>query len=277
MATWNAGALLHGVPATRRSKLWFLRGVMAQSDVVALQEVHGNVEALKMELAPLLGGWFVAMTAHDDFTSGGTAMLVRRGALGDDVELVDEELHRGRALAVTARRGASSVTWVSLHHFGMSVAEVNRFSGRVRQLVDDAQWDPMNRLVVLMGDLNYDAPAEAPWRSAGGRGAHRCGPASLRAVVAAMTELQQPHPSRCELAHGIVLSRMDRCYISVPGWLLLAMVARVWAHSNPVALHRRGVSDHSPIMAHLLPRARVARGTGACRNGWRILPSMRRG
>lgn len=158
------------------------------------------------------------------------------------------------------------MTWISLHHFGMSVAEVNRFSVRVGQLVDDAQRDPMNRLVVLTGDFNFDAPAEAPWRSAGGRGAHRCGPASLRAVVAAMTELQQPDPSRCELAHGIVFSRIDRCYVSAPGWLLLAMVLRVWAHSNPVALHRRGVSDHSPVMAHILPRARVARGTG----NWRL-------
>lgn len=250
---------MHGVPATRRKKLGFLRGVMAHSDVVALQEVHVNAEALKLELAPMLRERFLAMTAHDDPASGGTALLVRREALGEGVELVVEELHKGRALAVTAWRGASAVTVVSLHHFGM-LAEMNRVSVRVRQLVDAAQRDPMNRLVVLAGDFNYDAPEEAPWRSTGGRGAHRIGPASLRAVVATMTELQQRHPTRRELAHGIVYSRIDRCYVSAPWWLLLAMMARVWAHSDLVALHRRGVSDHSPVLAHLLPRARVARG-----------------
>lgn len=71
--------------------------------------------------------WFVAMTAHDDVAIGGIALLVRRAASEEEVEFVVEELHNGRALAVTARRYGSSLTTT----FGMSIAQVNRVSVNV--------------------------------------------------------------------------------------------------------------------------------------------------
>lgn len=148
---------------------------------------------------------------------------------------------------------------MALHQFGMGVADINRVAAWMNAAVAAAQCDPMNRLVILAGDFNYDAPEEAPWRSVGGRGVHRSGPASLRAVTARMTELQQQHPMRCELAHGVVFSRIDRVYVSIPGWLLAAMTTRVWTHSDPVALHKKGISDHSPVIAQVQPRARIAR------------------
>lgn len=65
---------------------------------------------------------------------------------------------------------------VALHHYGMSVASVNTLSRRIRAIAEEAQRDPLNRLIVV-GD-NYDAPEEAPWRLTGGRSAHRSAIAS---------------------------------------------------------------------------------------------------
>lgn len=116
VATWNARALLHGLPATRRRKVGFLRGVMAQCDAMALQEVHVNAEALRIELAPLLGTWVVAMSGHADIASGGTAVLLRRAAFVDDAEITSTELNKGWILMVKIAKGEAATTIVALHH-----------------------------------------------------------------------------------------------------------------------------------------------------------------
>lgn len=238
----------------------FLRGVMAQCDVLALQEVHVNGDALRIELAPMLGAWEVAMSAHADIASGGTAVLVRRAAFMEGAEISSEELHKGRILMVRIAQGDAVTSIAAVHNYGMSVAEVNSAAATVRAELIVAQQAPLTRMLIMIGDFNFDAPDEAPWRSTGGFGVHRPGPASLRSLAASMVEMQQRRSTRCELANGIVHSRIDRIYISVPGWLLLAMSARAWASGDPVLLHRRGISDHVPVVAQLLPRARQARG-----------------
>lgn len=141
----------------------------------------------------------------------------------------------------------------------MSIAEVSGAGATIRDELTAAQQDPMNRLLILAGDFNYDAPDEAHWRSEGGMGVHRPGPASLRYIAAAMVELQQKRSTRSELAHGTVHSRIVRLYVSVPGWLSLAMSARAWTIGDPVVLHRQGISDHVLDVAHLLPKARTVR------------------
>lgn len=229
---------------------------MAQCDVLALLEVHLNVEALRLEMAPLLVEWILEMTSHADMATGGTAMLVRRAAFQHDAVRHVEVLHPRRALAVRLEAGEGRITLIALHLFGMLVAETNAMARRVRGLVVDAQDDPARAMVVMAGDYNVDAPEEAPWRSAGDRGAHRPGPAALRGVAAMMTELHQAHPTRCEMTNGLTLSRIDRIYVSAPGWLLLALVVRVWLHVDPVTLHKRGASDHAPVLAQIMPRAR---------------------
>lgn len=70
MATWNARALLHVTAGLRRRKLATLRGILAQCDILALLEVHLNVEALQIEMAPLLCEWILEMTSDEDMATG---------------------------------------------------------------------------------------------------------------------------------------------------------------------------------------------------------------
>lgn len=186
---------------------------------------------------------------HEDAATGGTALLVHRAAFVNEVHIATEVLHGGRAVAVTISVGDLELTVIALHHCGTSVAAVNAMSQRIREMVDDAQRDPLHKLAVLFGDFNYDVPEEVPWRSTGARSASRPGPASLRGVAAAMTELHQPNATRCEMANGVVLSCINRVYVSAPGWLLVAMIAGVRIMHDPNILHKRGLSDHSPVVA----------------------------
>lgn len=101
------------------------------------------------------------MTAHEDAATRGTALLVRRAAFAAEANIATEVRHDGRALAVTMSSGASMLTAVALHHYDMTVASANTLSRRIREIVDEAQRDPMNKLAVLDGDFNYDAPEEA--------------------------------------------------------------------------------------------------------------------
>lgn len=110
----------------------------------------------------------------------------------------------------------------------------------------------------MTGDFNYDSPEGAPCRSAGGRGARRA-PTCVSQPRAAMTEMHQAHPTMCEMANGLVLSRIDRIYVSALGWLLVALAARAWAHGDLVSLHKRCVSDHAPVIAQVMPRTRLPR------------------
>lgn len=65
-----------------------------QWEVLVLQEFRVNGEALRLELAPLLREWIVAMTVHVDAATGSTAVLVRRVAFQQGAEAQVEVLHR---------------------------------------------------------------------------------------------------------------------------------------------------------------------------------------
>lgn len=115
-----------------------LGGVLSQCDVLALQEVHVNAVALRLELATILGDWIVEMTAHVDAATGGTALLVRRTAFSQGAVHQAEVLHRGRALAVPMEKEGVDLTLVSVHIYGMNIAEANAFARRIPEMVTAA-------------------------------------------------------------------------------------------------------------------------------------------
>lgn len=101
-------------------------------DILALQEVRFNGEALHLELAPFLGEWHMARRAPEDAGRGGIEMLVRRAAFAPRAEAHIEVLHCGRALAGRMQKGEAWITMVSIHHYGMSVTELKALSRRIR-------------------------------------------------------------------------------------------------------------------------------------------------
>lgn len=156
-----------------------------------------------------------------------------------------------------SQRGESVVTVVPVHMFGMGVARANIEGSRLASIVKHAQADPPRKVAIFLGDWNVDAPGEAPISASGERGQSRAGPAALRAVLGKMVEAHQPRPTRADPGAGTLTSRIDRIYISTPGWLLLRMDVRAWADKDPLWLHARGISDHAPVFVRVAPKGRV--------------------
>lgn len=214
-----------------------------------------NREALEIELATLSSERRIFLTSHEDLRTGGTALLVRVAAFEAGCTFTVGVIEKGRVLAVRAQHRESSVTLVSVHNFGMSIGRANAVAAGLMTIVSGAQADPLRQVAILPGDWNFDAPGEALLSASGERGHLRVGPAALRAVLGNMFEAHQPRPTRADPGAGL-MSRIDRIYISIPGWILLRMDVRAWAEEDPLWLHLRGISDHAPVFMRIAPRRR---------------------
>lgn len=158
-------------------------------------------------------------------------------------------------------RGDVQVAVACIHNYCMDLRRSNAVAARLQRLRAWAEDTPLVRLLVVLGDHNFDAPHERPARVApaadGGvtsRSQHRAGPAAWRALFGAMVELAQPAHTRMSEGAVPALSRIDRVYISAPPWIILQLEAQVGTIGTVDSFVARSISDHAPVTAVLAPR-----------------------
>lgn len=143
IGTWNARALLHGVPGTRRQKLSGLRGVVLRCALLPLYEVHVKRSALHRARATHGG---VDLSHGRASGRGDERHLVRRGGSSTEEE-------RSRCALIIMAHGSR---WWS-----------STATGRWRRSTVEALDSPATKVAFVVGDFNYDA-ADCDWQGARG-------------------------------------------------------------------------------------------------------------
>lgn len=216
-------------------------GQLKDLDILMVQEVHGSEEEFAQEMASLSGQFVWVFSGGGAGDTGGVAIVVRRSLVA---ELVSEEMVGGRMLRATVRC-RSGATWhrVNLHNFGH----------RVKQLAVEAMASPLDTVLWVAGDMNADAPGEgvraAPHlqRGSGASAPRRRAHASLESLLKMLTEVDQPVATRMAEAASAALSRIDRIYVSAPGWVIQQL--RIYSHIDrpPDRMLADRLSDHSLV------------------------------
>jgi len=102
----RAGAApIHKDPRRLRTKLRYLDMVLAKSTIVGIQETHGTVEKMRLELAQYRLQWRIFVSASANPNSGGVILFFRKSAFPSDARFLLEAIVPGRVLKVSVRTG----------------------------------------------------------------------------------------------------------------------------------------------------------------------------
>jgi endonuclease/exonuclease/phosphatase family metal-dependent hydrolase len=206
-----------------------LRDIVISSDIIALQETHGNDTAA----AKLISnnnltheGFF---SGHPDQATGGCILLIRNRLLGPDQQTEHTILLPGRAQQVRVSRRGASITIFNVHNEKINRSQKRRLHRSISRATSYAAADLTGAsFVVLLGDFNYVPLGECPIRVPPRADVALVpAPASVaearrwRDVLAPFTEIYQDAPTRVGPIGTAALpamlgSRIDRIYISLP-------------------------------------------------------------
>jgi exonuclease III len=124
LASWNSTAFLHKYPLKRKCRMTIFHATLRETDIVALQEVHGGTEAFVAACPEVFALWHVWALAGPSAATGGVAILVRRARFphlsGIDVQV----LSPGRCLRVQFDCGDEKLSIWSLHNQALPPAEL---------------------------------------------------------------------------------------------------------------------------------------------------------
>jgi endonuclease/exonuclease/phosphatase family metal-dependent hydrolase len=157
-ATWNCRGLTltwATDPAKYQEKIKYLKSLTSQVDIVAMQEVHGTVEAMH-ETFKELPGWLSFCSPCLAPGAGGIAILVRRQLLHQASGILPRTLHAGRALQVLLQLPSITLNLIALHVDPAAPREAQHDVIR-RSL---ATCDPALHTTILMADLNACMPGD---------------------------------------------------------------------------------------------------------------------
>ena len=256
--SWNARALATRDETLMRRKMRFLRKIIACADVVALQEVHGNIYDLNRILNSLKHEWSWHLNPGPTHGTGGVAFLCRRKAFPQG--LVFEDLIAGRVSRARCEKDSFACTLWNVHNQELAVGDIDRINRRINSDVDEATLHPTEKIVWLMGDLNFSDAEELEKSLADPSGALRlCDPRQARRHTALanqwpalrrLTEIRVPEPTHfCKQTNS--LSVLDRVFVSLPGWAFTRVSGQAGTLANPVRTADDGLSDHAPVWAKL--------------------------
>ncbi len=183
---WTAGAADN--PKRDWRALWAIAEVLARFDVIALQEVTGNLRALRTLMKSLGARWQFLMTDVTLGSAGGGERMaflfdgarVELSGLAGELVVPPEWLAGGVAAgalqrqfartpyAVSFRAGDATLILVTLHVlYGASAAErLPELEGIARWMADWAQRsNRWHHNLVALGDFNIDRKGDALWQA----------------------------------------------------------------------------------------------------------------
>lgn len=121
----------------------------------------------------------------------------------------------------------------------------------------------MGRMSILLGDFNlpgdtshanYEFPLPGDVAPVGRQ--HR---RDWQWTWAGYTEVTDEGPSHFTAATNIA-ARLDRTFVSAPGWAAYGLVLRFEVQENPKGTHMAKVTDHSPVLLCMQARGMLAAG-----------------
>lgn len=257
LLTWNARALAHSKKSLRRRKAVLIEQWCQQQAVIALQEVHGNLASLNLQLHRCLKTHTLFFNPHAAEDTGGTLFLVPKAWSEEALSTVPWSAVAGRAQRLAFNFKDSEVVFWNVHRHGLTEPEASLVCQHLATDRARAAASPLSSVLWATGDWNCLPGGEVRQRveqphirpNAGSVTAH---PEESQArlfnrTLESLVELEQPnHTHFC--AKNSSTSRLDRIYSSMEGWMLLGIGAKMFLLDDPIALHRVGVSDHAPLM-----------------------------
>ena len=215
-------------------------------DIVCLQEVHGFWELLQACLRRELTEWHCVHNFHADAgTASCITLVIHSFAAADDI--TSSSLVEGRILrTMVGNKGNALYIW-NVHNFGLSATQISFTCDEIRKDIESAKILPHAEAAFILGDWDFSAAGELPLSVS--RPTHISESSHLKKAIVAvrpgqsgfsrlldrLVELKQPHPTHYSQASD-ALSRLDRAYTSLPGWMLLNLQCRYMLLAAPLRL-----------------------------------------
>ena len=155
---------------------------------------------------------------------------------------------------------------LNIHNYELSSANLRDINLQLQRDLHDAHADPLRVHLLVAGDFNFLHPGEQRLSHSSPQRAqpllrpqreHRPGQAALQPLLDQLTELAQPQATYYDAA-AMLVSRLDRVYSSLPGFVLTKLHMKAFLTKTPEAMQKTLFSDHAPVhctvtAARLLP------------------------
>ena len=207
-----------------------LRRLLVSSDVVAIQESHGNTESANELISTHDKTHDARFSQHHNPLAGGNFLFIKKDILGKRGTTEFHDILPGRANGSISKNGGHSIEVINVHNFDLKAADRRRLFSRIALAKQRASDDTMGKSIfILLGDFNFLAPGEAATKfgesgpDANVRTARSSDPELKQwsDALADMTEILQPEPTRLGMrtdgaTQHANASRIDRVYVSTP-------------------------------------------------------------
>ncbi|CAK0821636.1 unnamed protein product, partial [Prorocentrum cordatum] len=260
-ASWNANALFHFDPSTKSKKFHYLSSLMSPTSIVAVQETHGS-EAEARNMIHFLRKPYICHASFLPNAAGGVLTMIPEHRFEDFVvDSSSEPLVQGRVLFTDIQidGGSAWIAHYNIHNYGLQRHEKIQIANHILGKLQEAKEDPLNKIVVLIGDFNIAAAPPSPVNPASfvapGEGYltwRATQDAIWRNLLGKLVEIEQLDPTHVYRPND-TMSIIDRAFTSLPGWALKQFnVCGVTQGLAEVVIHQR-LSDHAAIKVDFHP------------------------
>ena len=269
IVSWNARSLDCHDLELRKRKLAMVDKLVHSNDTILLQEVKSSLPRVRALFASLPHDCIVHSSLISDSTGGVVSIFAPKGAKGFQTDPVDIIIP-GRAIRSVVRSPNITTVYYNIHNFSLTAGQIGTLSSKVADDLAHARRAPLNYIVILAGDLNLmsrDNVATPIQRAAAASTDDNMNEASsqmhgacsadcssnvalLRPLLDQFQELEQHIPSHFNIRLRS-LSCIDRILTSIPSWALLQTKISSGVINSPIAMYKRGLSDHAPVFTML--------------------------
>lgn len=257
--TWNTRGLLSRRSGTaKRAKLHQL---LKKADVAFLQETNGSREEMWTALRSLentfriypFPGPYRMQGNKRLYDNGGLIIVVRRTMLVDSISSLPYSIV-GKFGYVLLEHLGSSISLFNLHNSNLTHSQTVRAVRTICERIEFVRPRGLHHFLVFGGDFNFTAPGELIYWPTGNHSSHVHDDAEhghlWKNALQPLMEVHQPFPTRAGVSWNsphFSLSRIDRCYISMPSMLTPVLKFQSTSLQCPVSLAQTGISDHVPV------------------------------
>ena len=268
---WNARALAHHKRDTRHRKVQELASFAGRFLVNVVCEAHGTKVLMPMILNCLKGKFLIfhsevlkpvdGMMVPDSDSGGIVVLLSKPAVLGLTVEM--SEIVPGRVVCFRISSPDGWVVWLwAVHNFGIDAEGMVAIEVALMANITEAQQDPVNRSVLLVGDLNFaplgverfpislahkqrvqnaqdDARGILPPRPT------RPHQGRWQRILDRLVEIQSGAPTHL-CARSMSLGTIDRIFTSTPPSSMPHYFHQAGVIKDPMHFYTKGISDHAP-------------------------------
>eukprot|EP00959_Pyramimonas_sp_CCMP1952_P471481 9498475-Pyramimonas_sp.AAC.1 len=201
---------------------------MSPTSIVAVQETHGS-EAEARNMIHFLRKPYICHASFLPNAAGGVLTMIPEHRFEDFVvDSSSEPLVQGRVLFTDIQidGGSAWIAHYNIHNYGLQRHEKIQIANHILGKLQEAKEDPLNKIVVLIGDFNIAAAPPSPVNPASfvapGEGYltwRATQDAIWRNLLGKLVEIEQLDPTHVYRPND-TMSIIDRAFTSLPGWAL---------------------------------------------------------